>query len=138
MKNPTHCNEMLRIVLDLAMVYQSVLELTFRRPMPGRPDAVRRISRSRSLRIYNEAVPNESVFQPWVESPLITAVILEQLDSQDEKTQTTAVLGACKMLLLRMVDSSDVSGLSRSAVGRDESDFEIAVARSAHSAVLCT
>jgi hypothetical protein len=50
--------------------------------------------------------------QPWTESPLITAVILEQLDSQDEKTQTTAVLGACKMFLMQMIDSSDVSGLT--------------------------
>ena len=50
--------------------------------------------------------------QPWIESPLISAVILEQLDSQDEKTQTTAVLGACKMLLMQMVDSSDVSRLT--------------------------
>jgi len=52
---------------------------------------------------------NEGITQPWVESPLITAVILEQLDSQDEKAQTTAVLGACKMLLLHMIDSADVS-----------------------------
>ena len=47
--------------------------------------------------------------QPWIESPLVIAVILEQLDNQDEKTQTTAVLGACKMLLMRMLESSDVS-----------------------------
>jgi hypothetical protein len=44
MKNPTLSNEMLRIVLDLAMVHQSVLELTFRRPAPERPNAVRCVS----------------------------------------------------------------------------------------------
>jgi len=55
---------------------------------------------------------NEDITQPWIESPLITAVILEQLDSQDEKTQTTAVLGACKMLLLHMIDSADVSAVA--------------------------
>lgn len=47
-------------------------------------------------------------------------MILEQLDSQDEKTQTTAVLGACKMLLMRMIDSADVSGAHLcSAFGKD-------------------
>ena len=39
-------------------------------------------------------------------------MLLEQLDGQDEKTQTTAVLGACKMLLMRMIDSADVSALT--------------------------
>jgi hypothetical protein len=63
MEHP-HSNEIVSIVLDLAMIHQSILELTFRRPMPDTPDAVRRISRSRSLRICNGAIPNESVFQP--------------------------------------------------------------------------
>lgn len=76
--------------------------------------------------------------QPWIESPLVSAVILEQLDSQDEKTQTTAVLGACKMLLMRMVDSSDVSQPTFILpLGGVSIEFETTVAGSAHSAVLC-
>jgi len=61
MKSPAHSNEMLRIVLDLAMVHQSVLELTFRRPVPERPDDVRCSSRSCLLRTRDVMVTNESV-----------------------------------------------------------------------------
>jgi hypothetical protein len=56
-------------------------------------------------------------------------VVLEQLDSQDEKTQTTAVLGACKMLLMRMIDSADVSGLAFVLpLGGDQTELGITVA----------
>lgn len=74
--------------------------------------------------------------QPWIESPLISAVILEQLDSQDEKTQTTAVLGACKMLLMQMVDSSDVSRLTFILPLGSINWVWTTVTGSAHSAVL--
>ena len=61
MKNPTHSNEMLRIVLDLAMVHQSVFDLTFRRPVPERPDAVRCISHRCSLLICDMLMANECI-----------------------------------------------------------------------------
>ena len=59
MKNPTHSNEMLRIVLDLAMVHQSVLDLTFHRPVPERSDAVRYISHRWSLLTRDMVMTNE-------------------------------------------------------------------------------
>ena len=61
MKNPTHSNEMLRIVLDLAMVHQSVLDLTFRRPVPEKPDAVRCIYHCRPLLICDVVMTNEDI-----------------------------------------------------------------------------
>ena len=61
MKNPAHSNEMLRIVLDLAMVHQSVLNLTFRRPVPERPEAVRCISHCCSLLIRDVVMTNEGI-----------------------------------------------------------------------------
>ena len=129
MKNPAHSNEMLRIVLDLAMVHQSVLELTFRRPVPERPDAVRFSSRSCLLRTRDGTVTNERV---------ITAV--DRVAPHNRRATRTTVLGACKMLLMRMVDSPDVSRLTlvlpillfRGIL------TETAVTGSAHSPVLCT
>jgi len=90
----------------------------FRRPVPEGPNAVRCIYHCYSLLICGVVVTIEGITQPWMRSPLITAVILEQLDSQDEKTQTTAVPGACKMLLLHIIDSADVSGSLSFAFGR--------------------
>jgi hypothetical protein len=52
---------MLRIVLDLAMVHQSVLDLTFRRPVPERPDAVRCIYHYCSLLIFDVVMTNEGI-----------------------------------------------------------------------------
>jgi len=97
-----HSNEMLKIVLDPAMVHQSILVLRFRRPVPERQDAARCIYHSCSLLVCGAIMMTR----------LITAVILERLDSQDEKTQTIAVLGACKMLLLHMIDSADASAVA--------------------------
>jgi len=52
---------MLRIVLDLAMVHQSVFDLTFRRPVPERPDAVRCIPHCCSLLIWDAVMTNEGI-----------------------------------------------------------------------------
>ena len=107
MKNLAHSNGMLRIVLNLAIVHWSVLDLTFRRPVPDRPEAVRFISHCCSLLIRDVVMTDEGIITAVDRITPITAVLL---DSQDEKTQTTAVLGACKMPLMRMIDSADVSG----------------------------
>ena len=58
-------------------------------------------------------------------------MLLEQLDSQDENMQTTDVLRACKMPLMHMIDSADVSGFTYCTFCLSEgyqTEFEITVA----------